>query len=164
MIIIADQIRKLNFDMLAALQAQHLESVCKKNYRHLSEHEGMNCAKEDYYEYLRDVFFSRIHGKIYIYEENGCYICGACFEPYRDGLLLNSLVTLKDHRRKGYAERLLSCVLGHLCHEPVYVHIYEKNIASLRLHEKLGFKCLHAYAHMLDGAVRSDYFTYVKNI
>ena len=162
MIIVADQINKLNFGMFIPLQEQLLEAARKRDHRHLPEAEGRICAQQDYYEYLRDVFFFRMHGNIYIYEEKGRYVCGACFEPYRDGLLLNSLVTLKEYRRKGYAERLLSCALEQL-EGPVYAHIYEKNLASLRLHEKLGFQCMHAYAHMLDGSVRSDHFTYIKN-
>jgi len=164
MIIIADQITKLNFEMLAALQARQIELARKKNYRHLSKQEGMTCAKQDYYEYLRDVFFSRMHGEIYIYEEDGCYICGVCFEPYKDGLLLNSLVTLKDYRRKGYAEKLLVFALEHLNGRPVYSHIHENNFASIRLHEKLGFQFLYSYGHMLDGTVRSNHFTYIKII
>jgi len=163
MIIKANEITKLNFDMFAALHAKQLEAARKRDYSHLSAADGLVRAGQDYYEYLRDVFFGQVHGVIYIFEADGSYVSAVCFEPYRDGVLLDSLITGSDHRRKGYAEKLLSCALKQFCGRPVYSHIHERNTASVRLHEKLGFTCIYAYAHMLDGTVRSDHFTYIKN-
>ena len=164
MIIVADKINKLEFSKIVALYADDLEESRKRKYGRLSEYEGKNCAEQDYYLYLKDVFFTEMKGKLYILEENGLYISAACFEPFKDGLLLNSLVTDIDFRKKGYAQQLLRAAFENFKDVSLYSHVHIRNIASIHLHEKLGFDILHQYAHMLDGSVRSDHYTYIKNL
>lgn len=164
MIIIADKINKFEFSKIVDLYADDLEVSRKRKYGTMPEYEGKIFAEQDYYLYLKDVFFSEIKGRLYILEENGRYISAACIEPFKDGFLLNSLVTAKDFRKKGYAQQLLVAAFENLKDVPLYSHVHIKNAASIHLHEKLGFDSLHQYAHMLDGSVRSDHYTYIKNL
>lgn len=162
MIIIADKISKLELTKLTELYSDVIEKDRKRNYGRLSEYEGRLQAELDYYQYLRDVFFSETGGEFFVLEKDGRYITGVCIEPYKDGLLLNSLVTMPDARRKGFAEKLLNFALSRFSGLPVYVHIHIQNVSSRRLHEKVGFTLLYDYAYMLDGSIRSDYITYIK--
>lgn len=164
MIIFADKLSKLDFDLLSELYSDDIEDTRKRDYSRMDVYEGKLRAQQDYYQYLHDVFFKEIDGKIFVIKEEGRYICGVRLEPYKDGLLLNSLVTAADFRRKGYAAELLNHVLGCITDTSVYAHIHCRNIASLRLHEQLGFKLLCDYARMLDDSVCTDYNTYIKKI
>lgn len=164
MIIFADKINELDIAYLTELYSEDIETARKRCYGKIFEYEGRLRAEQDYYQYLHDVFFAEAGGKIVVFEENGRYISGACFEPYKDGLLLNSLVTIAEARRKGYAQKLLMYALSQFRELPVYAHIHFRNTASRRLHEKVGFTMLYEYAHMLDGAVRSDHITYIRKV
>ncbi len=149
--------------MLGALYAEDIEKERKRNYKDFSLTEGLLRAQEDYFQYLREMFFSQYGGKLFVYEEEGRYLSGVRMEPFRDGVLLSCLVTSPEARRKGYAYNLLHFALEMINGTSVYAHIHSRNIASIRLHEKLGFSVLHDYAYMLDGSLRSDHFTYIKN-
>ena len=162
MIIVADTLRKLDFSKLKVLYAQDVERARRQNYRKLLPDEGTLCAQRDYLCYLDEVFFSQHDARMFVVEEGEEYITAVCFEPYKDGLLLNSLFTAPDFRRKGYAFKLLKFALDELPQLPVYAHVYNGNQASAKLHEKLGFSCLYNYAHLLDGSVRSDYLTLIR--
>ena len=164
MIIFADRINMLAFSKLTKLYSEDIDFERKRNYGKAYEFEGMLRAEQDFYQYLCEVFFAKLGGKIIIYEENNRYISAVRFEPYKDGLLLNSLVTEVDSRRKGYAQKLLHYALNHFADVPVYSHVHYRNIPSRHLHEKMGFTLLYEYAHMLDGSVRSDYNTYIRNV
>ena len=161
MIIVADRIDRLDFSKLCEAYKEDLERNRIKNYRDFSEESGRELAQQDHYLYLKNVFFNRYNGKLFVYEDGDRYLSSVCFEPFEDGLLLNSLVTVSDERRKGYAEKLLRYALKYSEVRPVYAHIYFKNTASRCLHEKMGFVLLQECAHMLDGSVRSDHFTYI---
>ena len=161
MISVAEQVDKLEYSKLCDIYRDDLEKNRKKFYSAIAEAEGIEYAKQDYYLYLKNVFFRQYRGKMFIYQNDNRYVSVVCLELFEDGMLLNSLVTVSEERRKGYAFRLLSYALDYCKSRPIYAHIYYKNIASQRLHEKLGFTLLRESAHMLDGSVRSDHFTYI---
>ena len=81
-------------------------------------------------------------------------------ERWRDGWLLEGLETRPDCRGKGYAEQLLETVLP-LVSGTIYSHVHRGNQASLKLHEKMGFRISAATA-MLDGSYLPGYMTLVK--
>lgn len=63
----------------------------------------------------------------------------------RVGSFAYGLNVLPEHRRKGYAAEAVRLVLRYYCRELRYqkctVAIYDFNDASIRLHERLGFRC-----------------------
>ena len=162
MIIVADRISKLDVEQLMLLYKDDIETARRERYKSLPEAEGRLRAERDYERYLRDVFFSQMSARMFVLEEKGVYASAVCLESFSDGLLLNSLITTSCMRRKGYGEQLVRYALQFLSGKCVYAHIHYKNKASVALHEKLGFVRLHEYAHMLDGSVRSDHYTYKR--
>ncbi len=110
-------------------------------------------AEQDFYQYLRECFFTTPGAFYCIWEENGKYVSALRLEPYRDGLLLAALETAPEHRRKGYAAKLVMAVLAYVGERKVYSHVSKKNMASLSVHEKCGFSVMADYAVYADGSV-----------
>ena len=114
-------------------------------------------AEQEFYRYLEDFF--RTKGAYYaVWEENGRYLSALRLEPYEDGLLLEALETRPDCRGKGYGSLLLEAVSA-VETGNIYSHVSKKNLASLRVHEKCGFRKLLDYAVYIDGSVLSDAVT-----
>ena len=116
--------------------------------------------KEKYIlSYLREVFFQQSGAFYAVWTEDCKYKSAVRFGPYRDGLLLHSLETAPDERRKGYAKRLLTESLRYLntteC-RVVYSHIDKRNKASLALHKRCGFQIVSDSATYLDGTVTQN--------
>ena len=127
----------------------------------LSENEQILGAEEDFRYFLKDYFF-KIEGAYYaLWEESGRYCSALRLEPYEDGFLLAGLETKKDCRGKGFAAKLMQAVLQ-LETKPVYSHVSRKNIASLRTHEKCGFRKISDCARYIDGSVSSNAVTLYK--
>lgn len=118
-------------------------------------------GEEQFYDYT--MFFLESPESYYcIWMENEQYVSALRLEAYADGYLLNGLETAPEHRRKGYAERLITCVLEHFLaakSSKIYSHIDKKNAASLQLHLKCGFLIIADSARFLDGSVRGDSYT-----
>ena len=113
--------------------------------------QGLLQAEQDFYQYLREVFFATPDDVYAIWQENGRYVSALRLEPYKDGLLLAALETAPEHRRKGYAEALIRSILPDS--GKVYSHVHKRNRPSLRLHEKCGFRRISETAAYLDGSV-----------
>jgi len=117
---------------------------------------ALEMAEQDFCQYLREVFF-QTPGAIYIIlEDDDRYVSAARLEPYRDGLLLAGLETRPSARKRGYATQLLQGIQKYLTKlggKRLYSHVHKKNIPSLRLHEKLGFREISDMAVYLDGSV-----------
>ncbi len=112
----------------------------------------LQLAEEDFRDYLRHDFF-RVPGAVYyIWQERGISVSALRLEPYQDGLLLEALETRPDCRRRGYAERLLRAVLARV-EGKVYSHVHKKNVPSLAIHEKCGFRRISEMATYVDGSV-----------
>ena len=88
-------------------------------------------------------------------------------EPWRDGLLLTGMETLQGERRRGYAAALLTAVQPHLKNSGelrLYSHVDNRNIASIRVHEKCGFCRISDTAHLLDGTITARMGTYLLDV
>ncbi len=82
-------------------------------------------------------------------------------EPYRDGYLITCLETAPQCRRMGYAAALM-CAVMEDTPGVYYAHVDKRNRASLRLHEKLGFRVFLDHAVHVDGSVFTNSFTLKK--
>ena len=83
----------------------------------------------------------------------GKYICALRLEPYCDGLLLEALETAPAYRRRGYAEKLILAAIAHFAGKKLYSHVSKRNVPSLCVHEKCGFRRILEYAVYIDGSV-----------
>lgn len=115
-------------------------------------------VEQSFYAYLTQSFF-RTPGAVYaIWEEQGKYISALRLEPYEDGLLLEALETAPAYRRKGYAEKLIRSVQERFP-QKIYSHVSKQNRASLKAHEKCGFRQVLDYARYIDGSVARNAVT-----
>ena len=115
-------------------------------------------AEQSFYAYLTQSFF-RTPGAVYaIWEEQGKYISALRLEPYEDGLLLEALETAPAYRRKGYAEKLIRSVQERFP-QKIYSHVSKQNRASLKVHQKCGFRQVLDYARYIDGSVARNAVT-----
>lgn len=152
MLILAHSLRELRFGALMGVYLQGNQEKAERDYPEEPAGAGLRLAEEDFYRYLRECFF-RTPGAAYaVWEEGGSYVSALRLEPYRDGVLVNALETAPQQRRKGYASRLLEAVLGTL-NGPVYSHVAKRNLPSLALHERLGFRRIQETALYLDGSL-----------
>ena len=161
MIIVADSIRKLDFSKLTALCGEEIQQIRKAYFNQFDLSEGLIKAENDFYHYLKASFFA-VGGLYFIQTEGERYVCAVRFDPYEEGLLLNALVTAPEFRRRGYAYGLLRYAFEYITDKNIYSHVSVRNIASLNLHEKLGFSLIYDYARMLNGSVRNDHVTYIR--
>lgn len=122
----------------------------------LDVYQEENWDKEEMLSYLWEDFFLQGEAFYAVWIEDGVYKAAVRFCPYKDGMLLHSLETAPDYRRKGYAYLLVMQGLDHLrksgC-KIVYTHIAKRNKASLLLHLKCGFDIISDCATCLDGTV-----------
>ena len=151
MLYIARSMRELNFAALMEVYIEGNRENAAENYPDLPEGQGLLQAEQSFYQYLREDFF-RVPGAYYaIWQEAGRYVSALRLEPYRDGLLLEALETAPEQRRKGYAEVLIRAALPG--QGKVYSHVHKRNIPSLRIHEKCGFRRISEQAVYIDGSV-----------
>lgn len=121
----------------------------------------LELAEQDFYQYLREVFFP-VPGAVYcIWQEENAYVSALRLEPYRDGLLLEALETAPGERRRGYAEALIRAVLERFAPTKIYSHVGKRNYPSLKTHEKCGFRRALDYAVYVDGSVNRHCCTLV---
>ena len=114
---------------------------------------ALTLAEQDFRQYLDEVFFRTSGALCALWEEKGKYVSVLRLEPYKDGLLLEGLETHPDHRKKGYAAKLIAAVQRHLDSVKVYSHVNKRNIASLKTHEKCGFRQISDHAVYINGSV-----------
>ncbi len=104
--------------------------------------------------YFQDMFFRTPGAVLAIWEENDRYVSALRLEPYQNGLLIAGLVTALDQRQKGYASQLIQAVQERLeSGVKLYSHVDKKNIASLAVHYRCGFREIKECARYLDGSV-----------
>lgn len=123
---------------------------------------GRYQAKQDFYDYLREEFFSIPNVFYALWSLEGRCVSALRMEPYQDGYLLSGLETALQDRRKGYARKLVNGVLQYLSLEgsfPIYTHVHKKNAASLALHRACGFAPIQDYGVLIDGTVSYNYLT-----
>ena len=114
---------------------------------------ALTLAEQDFRQYLQEVFFSTPDAVCAVWEENGKYVSALRLEPYKDGLLLEGLETHPAHRKKGYAAALIAAVQQHFGAVKLYSHVNKRNTASLKTHEKCGFRHWSDHAVYINGSV-----------
>lgn len=160
MLLIAEKLRQLRFGRLMEVYAEGNRENAGYFYPNLPPQQGILEAEQDFYRYLQDGFFATEGAFYAVWEESGCYYSALRLEPYRDGLLMEAVETAPEHRRKGYASRLMREVFAYMGKGVVYVHIDKGNLPSIGLHEKMGFEKIQNYAVYIDGSVNQSSGTY----
>ena len=117
-------------------------------------------AEQSFHQYLRECFFPTEGAYYCVWVENDRYVSALRLEPYKDGLLLEALETKPSERRRGYAAALLKAVLQEVGEKKVYSHVGKRNTASLRTHEKCGFRRILEHAVYADGSVMTNHCTF----
>ena len=153
MLTVATNLRELSFGKLMEVYAEgNLENGLDL-WPDEPEGRRIALAEQEFYSYLREIFFKTSHARYFIWEESGSYLSALRLEPYQDGLLLEALETHPQHRRKGYAAKLMEAALQYAGNVKIYSHVGKKNTASLRTHKKCGFRPILEYAVYADGSV-----------
>lgn len=147
MLYLATSIRQIRF---ADLMEVYIEGNLEK-----AAQSSLLQAEQEFYQYLQDVFFATPGGVYAIWTEDDAYISALRLEPYKDGLLLAALETAPEHRRKGYAGKLICAVLTEFADRKIYSHVSKTNAASLAVHEKCGFCKVADHAVYIDGSVNN---------
>lgn len=164
MLYIAKSLRQLRFGELMKIYVEgNLENGAAQAPDETVERQ-IQIGEDMFYQYLHDIFFTDTENCYAIWEEDGKYISALRLEPYLDGLLLEALETIPDQRRKGYAAKLIQAVQHELFGQvgkSLYSHVSKNNVASLRTHEKCGFRILKNYAAYIDGSVNNRAYTLV---
>ncbi len=101
-------------------------------------------AEAEFLHFLKTDFFQRAGNEYWILEENGLWVSALRASRIQDGFYyLEALETRPDCRRRGYGEALLTEVLAHLAELGPFRLcdcIHKKNLPSLELHKKCGFR------------------------
>ena len=105
---------------------------------------GVKKVEEGFLNFLKNDFFTKEKATYWVLEENGVWVSATrtCFiKP--DILYLEALETMPKERNKGYGYKLLSLMIEEVKKEGnlrICDCVSKKNIASLKTHEKCGFK------------------------
>lgn len=155
MLLTVHSMGELSFRSLMEVYGQSNRENGLELWPELSEGEGLLRVEQDFYSYLREVFFP-VPGVSYcIWVEAEQYISALRLEPYRDGLLLEALETAPAFRRRGYATALIHAVQALTEDTRLYSHVGKSNIASLCTHLDCGFVRISEQAVYVDGSVNS---------
>ena len=165
MLKVAKQLNQLAFSKLMAVYTQSNQDNGAQYYPGKTASMQLMEAEQDFYAYLQESFFRERDNCYALWEDCGRYLSAVRLERYKDGYLLAGLETNPDHRRKGYASRLICEVCDYLHRngeKRLYAHIEKDNTASLRTHEKCGFVKILDHAVYIDGSVSTDAVTLLK--
>lgn len=162
MLIIAHKLSNLLFSKLMQVyQEANIENGAIR-YPHLSPIRQEAAAEQDFYQYLKEVFFRQQNSFYAVWEDEGKYVAALRIEPYQDGYLLCALETDPRFRRRGYATLLMKQVIAYLSaldDGVIYSHVSKRNTASLKTHNNCGFSIAADYAVYSDGSVQSNSYT-----
>lgn len=160
MLYLAHSLSQLHFGSLMAVYGESNRENGREFWPEEPEMRQIQLAEEDFYRYLEQVFF-QTPGAVYaVWEENGRYVSALRLEPYRDGLLVEALETAPEQRRRGYAAALIQAVQCFLEEKTkLYSHVDKRNLPSLKVHEKCGFRRIADYAVYVDGSVNQRMYT-----
>ena len=158
MLKLATKMEQLKFSCLMEVYVEGNRENGALFHPEASEQLQLMQAEQSFYAYLTQSFF-RTPGAVYaIWEEQGEYISALRLEPYEGGLLLEALETAPAYRRKGYAEKLMRSVQERFP-QKMYSHVSKQNRASLKVHQKCGFRQVLDYARYIDGSVARNAVT-----
>lgn len=160
MVSYVNRLSELNFGKLMEVYEEGNRENGAELYPEEGPEQQLLFAEQNFYQFLQETFF-KTPGAVYaLWVENGRYISTLRLEPYRDGLLLEALETRPDRRRRGYATRLMAKVLADKGGQRIYSHILKGNIASVKTHERAGFRKILDYSVYVDGSVNRACDTY----
>ncbi|MBO5952585.1 MAG: GNAT family N-acetyltransferase [Oscillospiraceae bacterium] len=150
---------ELKYNEIMDVYGESLRNAAKTEYRGFDRNEAVILAEQDFYAYIREVFFCT-EGAVYVvWEEKDHYISAARVEPYEGGLLIAGLETKPDCRNQGYGYKLLSALVAY-CEvsnlSALYSHVEKRNAPSLTVHEKCGFERISESAIYIDGIVSGE--------
>ena len=151
---------QLSFSKLVRVHAESLTQNFSS--RGSTSDVQMREAEQEFYNYLKFVFFHQDKACYAVWEESKQYVSALRLEPYCDGYLICALETAPEYRRLGFAEKLvtgLQVFLSNSSAGKLYSHISKRNTASLTLHQNCGFQIIKDYAKYLDGSVYHDHVT-----
>ena len=130
---------------------------------------AVRMVESGFLDFLKNEFFKEPEAICWVLEEDGVWVsalrtCKIPEGPY----YLEALETRPDRRRQGYGVRLLSEVLDAMKAEGPFRLcdcVGKKNTASLRAHEKCGFRQISDCARYIDGSVnrRAVTLLYTEN-
>ena len=155
MLIVCEKLKDLSFSQLMMVYEEGNRENAEAFWPDMEEGQRMIRAEQEFYQYLREIFFPTEHARYYVWEENGNYVSALRLEPYRDGMLLEALETHPEYRRMGYAASLIWAVQEVSSDAKIYSHVSKRNKASLKTHEKCGFHRIAENAIYADGSVTS---------
>lgn len=162
MLLLAKKLNEISVSSLMAVYEEGNRENSADLWPDLPTEAALARAEQEFYQYLREVFF-QTPGAVYgIWEEDGRYVSALRLEPYRDGLLLEALETAPACRRRGYGEQLLRSILLEYSGVRIYSHVHKKNLPSQKIHEKCGFRRISESAVYIDGSVNSKCSTYCR--
>ena len=159
MLLVARKLKELSFGKLMEVYAEGNLDNGQELWPDEPPFRQQMLAEQDFYDYLRQVFFITPGAVYAIWQLDDTYVSALRLEPYRDGMLLEALETTPEHRRKGYGKALVNAVLEKWPEVRVYSHVAKGNEASLRTHENCGFRKVLDYAVYVDGSVRHNAVT-----
>ena len=160
MLRIITSFRELDFPKLMAVYEESNGKNGIEIWPNESEGLRLLLAEQDFRQYLREVFFAT-PGAVYgVWTVNGKYVSAMRLEPYRDGMLLEALETAPDSRGKGYAAALIQQMVSNYPGK-IYSHIHNRNLQSIKVHLKCGFRRIAGHAAFLDGSVCNSSSTYL---
>ena len=152
-------LKDVSFSQLMRVYEEGNRENAREFWPDLDENQALIRAEQEFYQYLKQVFFTTENARYCIWTEKGRYISALRLEPYRDGLLLEALETEPGERRKGYAAKLIRGVQEQLPGDKIYSHVSKRNLASLRTHERCGFRIIADNAVYADGSVTNRSYT-----
>lgn len=162
MLIIAKSMAELSFDALMEIYVEGNRENGERLWPEMPEEERMTLAKQEFRRYLTEQFFPKPGAVYAIWEMEGQYVSALRLEPNRDGLLMEALETLPEQRRKGYAVTLIRAVQAWLREQgkvKVYSHVSKRNTASLKTHERCGFRRFLDHTVWFDGSVNPNAYS-----
>lgn len=162
MLRVIESVGKLCFSDLMQVYVESNAKIGRERYPSFCSDDQLREAEQDFYQYLRSVFFSQTGARYAVWIENNRYLSAVRIEPFSDGLLLCGLETAPDFRRKGYGKALITALQSYLsCSSRgrLYSHVSKSNISSLDLHKACGFRVIKDYAVHVDGSVFHDSVT-----
>lgn len=161
MLKVINKLSQLKFSDLMQVYEETNLLTGREHYPGLPETAQLREAEQDFYEYLRSVFFRQKNAKYAVWEEHGRYLSAVRLEPYLDGVLLCALETAPEYRRKGYGELMVKELQLYLGGMRIYSHVAKANTPSIELHKKCGFQIIKDYALHMDGSVFRDSVTMI---
>lgn len=162
MLKIISSLKDLQFAKLVEICEESLAVCGAEQYPYMPENMRMLRAEEDFYAFL-ELFFTQKESFYAVWALGDDYLASLRVERYLDGFLIAGLETGPKDRCRGYASSLLQAVTNYLsgcgCVK-IYSHVDRKNTASLKVHEKCGFRRIMEHAVFLDGSVSCGSVTY----